>query len=313
VPPVDGLSGVPWLDNARVMDLREVPRHLIVLGGGYIGCEFGQMLRRFGAAVTMVDHSDHLMAREDVEISSSLEAVFRGEGIQLHLGATAQRVAMDGADVVLHLEGGTGIRGSHLLVAVGRTPNTDDLGCDAAGIALDKRGWIPVDDQYRTTASGVYAVGDVTGGPQFTHTSWDDHRLLFDLLLRRGARGRSGRVIPYTAFTDPQVAGVGLTEREAKARGVKYAVATMPFETIARAVEVDETAGIAKVLVDPESERILGAAIMGSEAGELIHVFVALMQAGASARAIVDAEFVHPTYAEGVQSLVMRLPGFGLR
>lgn len=169
-----------------------------------------------------------------------------------------------------------------------------------------------MDDHYRTTADGVYAVGDVTPGPQFTHASWDDHRLLYDILMGRGSRGRADRVVPITAFTDPQVARVGLTEQEARAKGLEPEVATMPFGQIARAIEVDETAGALKVLIDPKSERILGAAIVGAEAGELIHVFVALIQAGATARALVDAECVHPTFAEGLQSLVMKLKRYAL-
>ena len=169
-----------------------------------------------------------------------------------------------------------------------------------------------VDDHYSTSAPGVYALGDVIGGPQFTHTAWDDHRLLFDILTGRGQRGRAGRIIPYTVFTDPQVARVGLSEREAKQQGIEYEVATMAFGNIARAIELDETAGTMKVLLDPKTERILGAAIVGIEAGELIHIFVNLMQAGTTARAIVDAQQVHPTLAEGVQSLVMRLPRYAL-
>jgi pyruvate/2-oxoglutarate dehydrogenase complex dihydrolipoamide dehydrogenase (E3) component len=312
VPPIDGLQSVPWLSYETVMDLREVPSHLLVLGGGYIGCEFGQMFRRFGAQVTIADVVPHLLSREDPEISSALEDVFREEGIGLELGAKVENVSGQAGRIALRLSGGKELRGSHLLVATGRRPNTDGLGCDAAGIALDKKGFIVADDEYRTSAPGTYAVGDVIGEPQFTHTAWDDHRILFDLLLGRSRRGRNGRHIPYTAFTDPQVAGVGLSEREARERGIAYEVATMPFGEIARAMEVDEKAGTMKVLLDPKTERVLGAAIVGSEAGELIHIFVALMQAGAPARAIVDAEAVHPTFAEGVQSLVMKLQRYAL-
>jgi pyruvate/2-oxoglutarate dehydrogenase complex dihydrolipoamide dehydrogenase (E3) component len=214
--------------------------------------------------------------------------------------------------VVLDLGGGKQVKGSHRLVATGRRPNTDDLGCEAAGIKLDARGFIPVDDAYQTSAPGVYAVGDVNGGPQFTHVSWDDHRILFDLLLGRSKKGRGGRHVPYAVFTDPQVAGVGLTEREARKQGVAYELASMPFGHVARASEVDETAGVLRVLLDPKTERLLGAFIVGSEAGELIHTFVALMQAGASARAIVDMEIVHPTFAEGLQSVVMKLGRYAL-
>ena len=306
VPPIEP----PWLDSTTVMSLRELPSHLLVLGGGYVGCEFGQMFRRFGSRVTIVDRLEHLMSREDPEISSALEEAFREEGIDLELNAKVVHVS---GQVSVRLESGKELRGSHLLVAVGRRPNTDDLGCEKAGIRLDGKGFIVTDDEYRTSAPGVYAVGDVTGGPQFTHTSWDDHRLLFDILLGRSHRGRRGRFIPYTAFTDPQVAGVGLTEKEARERGIPFEAATMPFGDVARAIEVDEKAGLMKVLIDPKTERVLGAAIVGAEAGELIHVFVALMQAGASASAIVDAEFVHPTFAEGLQSLVMKLERYALR
>jgi pyruvate/2-oxoglutarate dehydrogenase complex dihydrolipoamide dehydrogenase (E3) component len=311
-PGIEGLSAVPWLHNGTLMELRELPEHLVVLGGGYIGCEFAQMFRRFGSRVTIVQNGEHLLAREDPDISSEIEKAFRDEGIDLRLGSKVARVSGKQGDVAVHLEGGTQLRGSHLLVAVGRRPNTDDLGCDKGGIKLDDGGAIRVDDQYRTTAPGTYAVGDVKGGPQFTHTSWDDHRILFDILLGRAGRDASGRHIPYTVFTDPQVAGVGLTEREARKKGIRFESASMDFGDIARAVEVDETRGRLKILLDPDSERVLGAFICGAEAGELIHVLVALMQAGAKARAIVDAEFVHPTFSEGVQSVVMRLSRYAL-
>jgi len=312
VPRIAGLDGVPWLDNHRIMKLRELPERLVVLGGGYIGCEFAQMFRRFGAEVTLIDHGAHLLSREDPDASAALEGVFGGEGIELRLCARVERVAAGGrGEVVVGLADGE-VRGSHLLVAVGRTPNSDDLGCDAAGVRRDERGYIVVDDHYRTSAPGVYAVGDVTGGPQFTHTSWDDHRLLFDLLLGRGSRGRASRVVPSAVFTDPQVAHVGLTEAEARASGRRVECATMPFGEVARAIETDETAGIMKLTIDADDERIVGVTLVGADAGELIHIFVPLVEARVSPRAIVDAEFVHPTFAEGVQSLVMRLPRYAL-
>jgi len=200
IPPIEGLAGVPWLDNSTAMQLREPPAHLIVLGGGYIGCEFGQMFRRFGSAVTIADQAEHLLSREDPEISSALEEVFRNEGIALQLGTKTTQVSGRAGEIRVRLGNGEEIRGSHLLVAVGRRPNTDDLACDKASVALDEKGWIIADDEYRTSAKGVYAVGDVLGGPQFTHTSWDDHRILYDILLDRPHRRRSDRLIPYTAF-----------------------------------------------------------------------------------------------------------------
>jgi pyruvate/2-oxoglutarate dehydrogenase complex dihydrolipoamide dehydrogenase (E3) component len=312
VPPLTGLEDVPWLDNARIMQLRRVPRHLVVLGGGYIGCEFAQMFRRFGARVTVIDRSPHLMSTEEPESSTALEAAFRAEGIRLVMRATAESVSRRGRTVTVRLARGRPVSGSQLLVAVGRRPNTDDLGADAAGIRLDAKGYIEVDERYRTSAEGVYAVGDCTPGPQFTHASWDDHRILFDLLQGHGTRTRNDRLVPVTAFTDPQVARIGLTERDARARGFSPEIATMDFGEIARAVETDQTAGTMKILLDPKTEKVLGVSIVGAEAGELIHIFAPVMVAGVSARAVVDAEYVHPTFAEGVQSLVLSLERYAI-
>ncbi len=314
VPPVKGLTDVPWLDNRTILELRELPRHLIVLGGGYVGCEMAQMFRRFGADVTIVHNGDHLLSREDPDVVEPLESVFRGEGIELKLGAEVVEIRRENADLAAILADGSRVRGSHLLVATGRRPNTDGLGCEAGGVRLDPRGHVIADEWYETTCPGVYAVGDVLGGPQFTHTSWDDHRRLFDLLVKPDAPRlrRSDRLVPYAVFTDPQLASVGLNEREARKRGVPHETVTMPFGQIARAIEVGETAGTMKLLVDPSSGKTLGVSLVGAEAGELLHVFVVLLQSGADLRAVVDAEFVHPTFAEGLQSLVMRLPRFAL-
>jgi pyruvate/2-oxoglutarate dehydrogenase complex dihydrolipoamide dehydrogenase (E3) component len=314
VPSIPGIGSVPYLDNESVMSLRELPGHVVVLGGGYVGCEMSQMLRRFGAAVTIVHSGKHLLSNEDTDVATAIEGAFHGEGIALKLANPCVRVSQGGGAIVAHLADGSEVSGTHLLVAAGRRPNTDDLGCDVGGVNLDARGYVVADDDYRTSAPGVYAVGDVLGGPQFTHTSWDDHRLLFDALTSPGKprRRRTNRIIPYTVFTDPQVAAVGLNEGRARALGVPYEVAKMPFANIARAVEVDETAGMMKLLIDPTSETILGVSMVGAEAGELLHVFIPLMQAGGTARPIVDAEFVHPTFSEGVQSMVMTLRRYAL-
>jgi pyruvate/2-oxoglutarate dehydrogenase complex dihydrolipoamide dehydrogenase (E3) component len=289
-----------------------LPAHLIVVGGGFIGCEFAQMFRRFGSNVTVVDPGAHLLGREDEEVSAAIEDVFRGEGVRLHLGEAVTSVERPDGVVHARLSGGAVVTGTHLLVAVGRTPNTDDLGCDPAGVELDERGFIVVDDDYRTSADGVYATGDVSGGPQFTHAAWDDHRVLFDLITGTGSRRRSGRLVPHVTYTDPQVAGVGLTEREATDQGVPYELASMPFAHVARAIETDETSGVIRILVDPESERILGATIVGAEAGELIHVVQAMMLTSASARVLVDGQIAHPSFTEGLQTALMRLDRFSL-
>jgi pyruvate/2-oxoglutarate dehydrogenase complex dihydrolipoamide dehydrogenase (E3) component len=292
------------------MELRALPEHLLVLGGGYVGCELGQMFRRFGSRVTIVDRAPHLLSREDPDVSEEVEKAFAAEEIGLIQGVSIASVSARSGGVVIHLPEGRELAGSHLLVATGRRPNTDDLGCEAAGIRLDGKGFVEVDDRYRTSSAGVFAVGDAIDQPQFTHVSWDDHRVLFDVIAGGAARTRTGRLVPYAVFTDPQVGGVGLTEREARARGITYELAKMPFARIARAREVGETAGVVKILVDPGSERVLGASIVGAEAGELIHLLVTLMQAGASARAIVEGEAVHPTFAEGVQTALRQLPRF---
>jgi pyruvate/2-oxoglutarate dehydrogenase complex dihydrolipoamide dehydrogenase (E3) component len=313
VPPVTGLGEVDYLDNTNVMDLREPPPHLLIMGGGYVACEFGQMFRRFGSDVTIMQRGAHLLAREDPDVSEAIEEVFRAEGIELVLKAEAVETERSGDEIVVRCDGGQETRGTHLLVATGRVPNTDDLGCEVAGIELDDRGFIRVDDEYRTTTDGIYAVGDCNGGPQFTHVSWDDHRILYDLLMGKARRNRAGRITPSTVFTDPQVARVGLSEREAKERNINHSVAKMPFGHIARAIEMDETAGLMKVLIDPRSERVLGATIVGYEAGELIHTFLMLMMSDASIRSIVDAQMVHPALAEGLQTMVMKLERYRLR
>jgi pyruvate/2-oxoglutarate dehydrogenase complex dihydrolipoamide dehydrogenase (E3) component len=314
-PSLAGLDSVPWLNHARIMELRQVPAHLLVLGGGYIGCEMAQMFRRFGAEVTMISTAERLLPKEDADVSQVIEEVFRAEGITLGLGARPVSVSRgDGAaTVALELADGRRITGSHLLVATGRRPNTDDLDCAAAGIDLDDPGYVVVDDHYRTSNPDVHAVGDAIAGPQFTHVAWDDHRRLLAILTGRTdvpAKGRADQLVPYAVFTDPQVAGVGLSQKEAQGSGIRHDVARFPFGKIARAIETDQTAGVVKVIVDAATDRILGARIVGAEAGELIHVFAALMRAGASSRVLVEGQMVHPTFAEGLQSALMTLPRF---
>ena len=299
------------MDNTRLLDLRELPAHLLVVGGGYIGCELGQMFRRFGAPVTITGRQPHLLPQAEPEISAALEEAFRAEGIELRLGVSVEGVEREGTSgVALRLSNGERLLGSHLLVAVGRRPNTDDLGCEAAGIVLDERGYVVVDDLYRTSAEGVYALGDAIPGPQFTHTSWDDHRRLLAILEGRSKVGRSGALVPFCVFTDPQVAGVGLSEKEARDQGRRYELASMPFGSIARATETDRTAGVCRALIDPDSEKVLGVRLVGAEAGELVHLFVTLMLADAPARKLVDGQVVHPTFAEGMQTLLTKLARF---
>lgn len=312
VPSIAGLSEVPYLTSTSLLALEQLPAQLLVIGAGYIACEMGQMFRRFGAEVTLVAPSARLLPREDAALSEALAGVFRGEGIALQLGEPVVSVAGAAGEVSLQLKDGTTLRGSHLLVATGRRANTDDLGCEAGGLELDAQGCLVVDERYETSQPGVFAVGDCTPGPQFTHVSWDDHRVLYELLMGRPARAREQRWVPYTVFTDPQVAGVGLTAEAARQQGFEVETASLPFGNVARAIETDETAGVIQVVLDAKTERVLGAFIVGVDAGELIHVFSMLLQSGVSARTIVDAEFVHPTFAEGLQTAVMKLPRYAL-
>jgi pyruvate/2-oxoglutarate dehydrogenase complex dihydrolipoamide dehydrogenase (E3) component len=312
LPKLDGLSDVPFLTSSTLLELRELPSHLLVLGAGYIACEMGQMFRRFGAAVTLVAPSKRMLPRENTELSAALAGVFENEGVELKLGQPVTSVARTDKGIELTLKDGTKLAGSHLLVATGRSANTGDLGCDVAGLKLDEHGQLLVNERYETTQKGVFAVGDCTPGPQFTHVSWDDHRVLYDVLTGKEARPRSQRLVPYTVFTDPQLAGVGLSEQTARERGFEVEVASLPFGNVARAIETDETAGVIQVVLDAKTERILGAFIVGVDAGELIHVFSTLMNSGASARTLVDAQFVHPTFAEGLQTAVMKFPRYAL-
>lgn len=312
VPRIPGLDTVEYLTNGSIFALRELPRRLVCIGGGYIGCELGQAFRRLGAEVAIIDPGPHLLGREDPAVAEAMEAAFRDDGIDVRTGSRPARVEKRGDGLVVVLEDGTEVEGSHLLVATGRTPNTTDLGCDAAGVKLDERGFIPVDDGFRTSADGIYAIGDCTGGPQFTHRAWDDGRILLDILLGRRTGGREGRLVPYAMFTDPQVGRVGLTEAQAREQGIDFDVAEMPFSGVARAVEAAVPAGVMRVMVDRKTERFVGVSIVGSQAGELVHVFSVLMQAGATARTVVDTEFIHPTFAEGLQTLVMKLPRYAL-
>jgi pyruvate/2-oxoglutarate dehydrogenase complex dihydrolipoamide dehydrogenase (E3) component len=312
VPGIPGLDAVPYLTNGSVFALRELPPRLVVIGGGYIGCELGQAFARLGSAVAVIDPGAHLLGREDAEVSEEVEKAFRAEGVDVRTGSAVTRVDGRSAGVAVTLADGSEVEGSHLLVATGRQPNTADLGCDAAGVRLDPRGFVPVDDAFRTSAGGVYAIGDCTGGPQFTHRSWDDGRILFDILVGRRTGGNEGRLVPYAMFTDPQVARVGLSEREAREQGMAIEVATLPFSHIARAIEADVPAGMMKVMIDPKTEKFVGVSLVGAQAGELVHAFSLLMQAGATARTMVDAELIHPTFSEGLQTLVMQLGRYRL-
>ena len=302
-PELPGLDSVATLDSSSILTLAEFPSRLLVLGGGYIALELGQVFRRLGAEVTVVESAPRLASREDEEISHALAEMLLAEGIALHLGARAARVGPGPAGIRLELGDGPALEGTHLLVAVGRTPNSDALDCAAGGVALDRHGFVQVDDRLHTSAEGVYATGDVTGAPQFTHVSYDDYRVLRSELLDGPPRSRVGRLVPYTLFTDPQLGRVGLTEAEARARGLPIRVARLPMAHVARAIEAGETRGVLRAVVDARTDRILGFSALGFEGGELASVVQTAMLGDLSWTVLRDAIFPHPGLAESLNNL----------
>ncbi|MBV8316936.1 MAG: FAD-dependent oxidoreductase, partial [Planctomycetaceae bacterium] len=284
-----------------------VPDHLLVLGGGYVGLEFGQMFRRFGSRVTIVHRAQQLLPREDADVAGSLQHALEGEGLRFVLGATTTRAEKQDGQVALTVEaGGTTetVRGSHLLVATGRRPNTDDLGLQDAGVQTDRRGFIRVNSRLETSVPGVWALGDVKGGPAFTHISFNDYQIVYANLIEGKALTTDNRLVPYAVFTDPQLGRVGLTEKEARAAGRRLKVGTIPMAWVARAIERDETAGLMKLVVDADTDRILGAAILATEGGELVQILHAVMLAGAPYTLLKGAIYIHPTLAEGFWTLM---------
>lgn len=310
VPKIDGLDEVPFLDSTSIMDIQGVPERLVILGGGYNALELGQMFRRFGSEVTIVEACGQLMGREDADVADTVADILREDGIEIVLQAKATKAAGGHEGIELTLQTPAGekkVGGTHLLVAVGRTPNTEELNLPAAGIETDPRGCIKVDERLATSAEGVYAIGDVNGGPAFTHISYDDFRILRANLLEGGSRTTRDRLVPYTVFIDPQLGRVGLTERKAREQGRDFLVAKMPMTDVARAIETGETRGFMKAIVDRQSKQILGCAILGAEGGELMAMVEIAMMAHLPYTALKDAIFAHPTLAEAFNNLFMTL------
>jgi pyruvate/2-oxoglutarate dehydrogenase complex dihydrolipoamide dehydrogenase (E3) component len=306
VPALDGLKDLPFLDSSSIMELSTVPDHLIVLGGGYVALEFGQMFRRFGSRVTIVESAGRVLGREDFDVAAAVAAILKQDGIELVVNANATRASQTGTQVHLTVRTGNESRvldGSHLLVATGRVPNTDSLNVCAAGIALDSRGFIEVNGKLETSAEGTFALGDIKGGPAFTHVSYDDFRILRTNLIEKGNATTDGRLIPYTVYIDPQLGRVGLSEAEARAQNKNVRVAKMPMTQVARALETDETRGFMKAIVDAGTNQILGAAVLGIEGGEIMSMLELAMMGRLPYTVLRDAVFAHPTLAESLNSL----------
>jgi pyruvate/2-oxoglutarate dehydrogenase complex dihydrolipoamide dehydrogenase (E3) component len=306
IPPIDGLNEVDYLTSTSIMELGAVPEHLLILGGGYIGLEFGQMFRRFGADVTIVDRGEHVLSREDTDVAEALQDILREDGIRILNETSMTAVKEADGTITAHLEGDDApaqITGDELLVAVGRRPNTDTLNLNAADVETTDRGYVQVDDRLATTADCIYAIGDVTGGPAFTHVSYDDYRVLCDNWLYDGDRTTDDRLISYTLFTDPQLGRVGLTEAQARERDLDVTVTQMPMSHVARALEVDETRGLMKAVIDAETNQLLGAAILGIEGGEVMSVLQTAMMGNLPVDRLQSAPFAHPTLAESLNNL----------
>lgn len=307
IPPLEGLNRVIFLTNASIMELHEIPEHLLVLGGGYIGLEFGQMFRRFGSQVTVIHQSDHILPREDADVTDELKKALETEGIRFLLNARTTSAEKQSNKVVLKVEAGGKseiVSGSHLLVATGRRPNSDELGLDKAGVQVDQHGFIRVNNRLETNVPGIWALGDVKGGPAFTHISFNDHQIVYGNLIEGKKLSIDNRLVPYSVFTDPQLGRVGMTEKEARATGRRLKIGKIPAAWVARAIERSETAGLMKIIVDAETDRILGAAILTTEGGELVQILGFVMLAGAPYTLLKGAVYIHPTLAEGFWTLM---------
>src|ERR687894_1816875 len=310
-PPVEGLDSVPTLNSTTIMELDEVPEHLLVLGGSYVGLEFAQMFRRFGSEVTVVQRGTRLLSREDTDVAEAVAEIMRQDGIEVFLQSQVQRAEQDedgGIQLTVSTpDGQSTLEGSHLLAAAGRPPNTEKLNLKVAGVEMDKRGFIKVNERLETNVEGVYALGDVKGGPAFTHISYDDFRIIRTNLLEGGDATISDRKVPYTVFIDPQLGRAGLSEQEAREQERNIRVAKIPMSYVARAIEVDETRGFMKAVVDADTDQILGCAILGVEGGEIAAMLQIAMMGGVPYTALRDAVFSHPTLAESLNNLFATL------
>ncbi|UOR04092.1 mercuric reductase [Hymenobacter aerilatus] len=311
IPEIDGLADTDFLTPTTILNLKDKPEHLIIIGGGYIGLEFSQLYRRLGCEVTIVEESAVVLEREDDDVCEAMQQLLEGEGVQFLLGSQAHRVSQNAEKQftvsVTTPDGERRLRGSHVLVAVGREPNTKELGLDKAGVETDDRGFVLVDDQFHTNVRGIYALGDVHGGPQFTHISYDDYRIVRDNILKGKKRSKKGRDVPYVVFTEPQLGRIGLSEHEAQEQKLDYRVASMPVKTIGRAQQTGLTKGFIKVLVDGKTDCILGTAVFCEQGGEIMSMLQLAMHGNITCEMLQDMIFAHPTWAEALNNLFSKL------
>jgi pyruvate/2-oxoglutarate dehydrogenase complex dihydrolipoamide dehydrogenase (E3) component len=313
-PPMPGVDEVPYLTNSSMMDVDFLPRHLIIVGGSYVGLEFGQMYRRFGSEVTIIEMAPQLVRREDEDVSAAIRDILESEGVHVRLNAECVSLAKRGDEIVAKVDcadGAPEIAGSHLLLAVGRRPNTDDLGLDRAGVRCDARGYIVVDDRLQTTAPGVWALGDCNGKGAFTHTAYNDFEIVAANVLDHDRRGISERITAYALYIDPPLGRVGMTLAEARVSGRRLLAGERPMSRVARAVEKGETHGFLRVLIDGDSKEILGASLLGVGCDEAVHAILDLMYAKAPYTVMQRAMHIHPTVSELLPTLLGDLKPIG--
>ena len=308
IPNIPGLAGTPYLTNRNFFDLQTLPPSLLVIGGGYIGLELGQGLARLGSQTHLIVRGDRLLAQEEPEVSATLAEAFQQDGISLHFNVTVESVAHASDVFTLKLSNEVELQGEALLVAIGRKPNTATLNVAAAGIELDRQGFVKIDDQFQTTCSGVYAIGDAAKQPAFTHVAWEDYRRL-KAILAGEQRTRNDRILGYAIYTEPQIGRVGMTLEQAQQQGIDARCVTMPMAHIARAIEWGHELGFYRMVVDANTDKILGATLVGYETAELVHVFLSLMEAEATWQLLERSVHIHPTYGEALPSLARLLIG----
>ncbi|HWP87430.1 MAG TPA: mercuric reductase, partial [Burkholderiales bacterium] len=310
VPPMPGLEGSGYLTNSSIMDVDFLPEHLVIIGGSYIGLEFGQMYRRFGARVTVIEKAPHVIAREDSDVIEAVTTILRDDGVTIETGAECMQVEKRGKQVAVKLDcagSAREVEGSHLLLAVGRVPNTGDLGLDKAGVQVDVRGYITVDDKLNTSVPGVSAIGDCNGRGAFTHTSYNDYEIVADNLLSGASRSVNDRLTAYALFIDPPLGRVGMTDTEIRKSGRRALVGMRPMTRVGRAIEKGETKGFMKIAVDADSKEILGAAILGTGGDEAVHCILDMMYAKAPYTLMQRAMHIHPTVSELIPTLLGEL------
>ena len=310
VPDIEGIQNSGYVTSAGIMELKEIPEHLFIIGGSYIALEFGQMYRRFGSRVTIIERQDHVLAKEDEDITAEVQSFMKAEGIGILLNASVVKVEKDqsGLSLTISISGSEKtIKGSHLLVAAGRAANTEDLNLASAGVETDKKGYIRVNEFLETSAEGIYAIGDIKGGPKFTHVAYNDHLILAENILKNGRESTKHRLIPYCMFTDPQMGRIGLSEKEAREQGFSIKVATLAMSKVARAIETGDERGLMKAVIDSDTGQILGAAILGEEGGEVMSVLQMAMYGKIPYTQIRNMMFAHPLYSESLNNLFMTL------